>query len=351
MAGVDAHFGLHGRGEQLTVEGAELAGLVAQPGPVPVRVTGGVGYGPEGVSLRQVAVEAPGSRAVLDGQYGEHVALDLTLASLQGEALDPLTGGLGLRGSWQGRASARGDGAEVQLSAALEGGEAGGVSLTGQLDREASPVAWTAVASLDGWHLDALLATVTEPVVLGGSLTAWGSGTSLSSAAVDGRWRGGAQTLWGQPVDAVDAPFRLEGGVLSLADASLQGSSATCGSAGRSTSPAARSKSTSRAGSTRTGWRRWAATGCCATARSTRGSAATCAPRRPSSSTGWCGTRRSPTPAWPRSPRWTRRSRCRSTAAGSRARSTWSGAGSTPRAPPSRGSTPPGCACGSTAPT
>jgi autotransporter translocation and assembly factor TamB len=227
VAGVDGQLAVSGSGGRIALSDLRIAGLIASPGPVPVRAAGEIVFdGSEGLLLDRVSVEVPRSAASVRGRLGQLVDLVVDVDQLDARAIDPLAGGIGLAGRWRGELTARGE-QEVAITAALRGIDgsagAGRVQLEGRVQRDEPVLAYTAAAELSDFHVQALLSTIAEPVVVGGTLQVQGRGTSLATASVDGRWLGGAQTLYGQAIDRVDAPFRLRGGELSLQGAALEG--------------------------------------------------------------------------------------------------------------------------------
>ena len=103
------------------------------------------------------------------------------------------------------------------------GDSLGSVAIEGTLARGGDDLAYAATATLAKMHVEHLVTSIAEPVVVDGEIEVSGRGTSLDQIAASGRWRGGPQVLYGQPIDAIDARFALADGHLSLDDASIEG--------------------------------------------------------------------------------------------------------------------------------
>jgi hypothetical protein len=200
--------------------GAELL----EPGALMVGAWGGAQWDSErGVWLRSLQLDAGQSTVTLDGVAGRSMNLAVVVDRLDGADLGELLGHP-LAGTWRGSVTAKGPPEDFELVASIGGDDgAGALVLAGRVDASRDTPRWGVNLELGDLHVEALEPALGRPLVLGGVARAEGVGARPSTLLADGRWRGREQLLYGQPIDAVDASFRIHDGVLDLLPSRVDG--------------------------------------------------------------------------------------------------------------------------------
>lgn len=227
LAGLDGHASFEGKGDRMTVSDLMLAAQVAVPGPLSVRAHGGLVYdGSDGILLDNVVVEVPHGSATANGTIGEVTDLGVKVDRLEMRALDPIAGDAGLGGVWTATLKATGTDDVYDLVANLQGLDAtqGRVAITGTVDQSDPVPTWRVAAALQTFHVEQIYTALAQPIVLGGTITAEGRGTSpANDLELTGRWQGGPQSIYGQDIDTIDTRFAMKEGVLSILDGYVDG--------------------------------------------------------------------------------------------------------------------------------
>ncbi len=218
---VEGRFVAHGTTFDLSE--LQVGASLVTPGPLPVSAWGGIQWdGVRGAWLRELELQAGDSSVFVDGLAGRSVALAVAVDRLEGRDVGALLG-RPLAGTWHGSATAAGPPDDFELVAALGDAAGGAVVLVGRADVSGEVPRWSATAELAGLHVEAIDPSIARPVVLGGVARAEGTGATLGSVDASGSWRGRSQVLYGQPVDGVDARFRLHDGRVELAPSRVDG--------------------------------------------------------------------------------------------------------------------------------
>jgi hypothetical protein len=230
IAGLHGMAALHGEGDRIALTDLHLSGQIAKPGPLSLQTRGAVTWdASDGIELDELQILVPHGQAVANGTVGTEMGVGVRIERLEARALDPVTGDMGIGGVWAGSISASGQSDSFDVTTALRGIErsTGILALSAHIDNKET-LAWKATSDLTEFHLEQLLTSLGQPVVLNGLIEAHGKGTELAQDGLgqglelDGTWKGGPQNLYGQKVDMLDAAFSIRGTELAL-DSTIDG--------------------------------------------------------------------------------------------------------------------------------
>lgn len=224
--GVDLRAAISGR-ETVEVRDLELSGLLVEPGPTALMLTGSAAWNADGLALDDVVVTLPRSEALVDGTLGETYDARIVLRRGHFPTLDPLIGEPGLIGTYGGELRISGDAESPVLKGHLTGLDdtVGTVRLRDFTIRgDTDPVRLEGALVLERFHLHHLVPQVDEPVIVNGT----GELVILADDyperfVLDARYDGGHQVAYGQEVESLRGRFRIQEGVLHLSDVHARG--------------------------------------------------------------------------------------------------------------------------------
>lgn len=226
VRGVNATAALHGAGPRIDVDGLVAQGEITGPFRLPIAAAGELSWRGAGLAIEDLHALVGDSALVARGgvDVGDAVVVDVDVdvTKLHLPDVHRFAGPIGLVGDVTGDLHAKGtlDALAIVGDLHAVAPARADVGLTAIVAATTPGTPWLGVVEARGLHVEDLVGTVPKVVALDGRLDARGRGTTWPGDLVaEGRFVGDTQQIDTLTLDHVDAPLRLEGGVLSWTDA------------------------------------------------------------------------------------------------------------------------------------
>lgn len=210
------------RGRDIRLPALVVDAELATPVALPLHAEGAVGLVAGALELDSVRLETEHSRIALDGMVARvetapALGLRVEAEPLAAADIDGLVGSPMLLQDLDLSGRLHGDLGALRLDARLAAGDAGVLELHATAGLTATPMSWTLDAQTDALALDAVLVDVPEPVRLQGTYRVGAVGVDWPAGLDAAVYvAGGAQVLWGEPVDDLRLEARVRDGVVTI---------------------------------------------------------------------------------------------------------------------------------------
>jgi hypothetical protein len=218
---IDLSLAAAGRARQIRLDKIDLSAALTSHDDLPLTLTGGVAYLDGDVELRPTQLGVGGSSLEVGGvitaaETAPALEMYLSLPKLRTDDIEQIAGDLGLAGDLGGTLRIAGPMSELVVEGKVDFPE-GRTRASVMADLTAEPLRWSVSLEPEELLLGAFVEAITEPVVLDGSLSLSGAGTSWpDDLSGEGALTLNEPVIWGYHLDRIGAGLEIRDGALNL---------------------------------------------------------------------------------------------------------------------------------------